>query len=773
MTRSAGRRGAPRRSRRFRGFRAVALLVLFWLSLPWLVPLPDRLKASDATVVTFQDGRMAHVALSGDQKWRLPTSLERVDPYYIHLLLAVEDKRFFSHPGVDLLAVARALLSNLTAGRVVSGASTLTMQLARLLEPRPRTLSSKVKEALRAVQLELRLSKEEILRNYLRFVPYGRNIEGVAAAAWAYFGHPANLLTEEEIVILLAVPQSPTRRYPSPRNAVALDRARRSIAHRLGMYDAAQRSVPTRLRPFPRRVPHAAAWLGQRGRGGGKEIIPTTLDRGTQRLVERLLARHRADARTRGVHNCAVMVVEHGTARVRALAGGFDWHDSEHAGQIPGFSAPRSTGSLLKPFILALAIKGGLALPGYLVRDLPTRFGGFSPRNFDGRHAGLVRLDQALSRSLNLPFIQLLDELGVGPLMEHLHRAGLAGQEGKISRRMGLSMASGGVEASLLEVVGAYVTLARGGQHRPLRLLRGDAPPRARQLLEPSSVWLVQQALSRRGRPGQLERAALDEGRTRRVSWKTGTSNGHRDAWAVGWSARYLVGVWMGNLDATPSPHLVGAGMAGPLLFDLMEALGETSHPPPPPPADLARLEVCAYSGYAPGPGCQHRVSVQVPARFRPRETCPFHINLMVDTSTGMAVTPACTQGKKAEERSFLIWPADLRRWWKQRRSLPPLPPRFAPGCRPRTGQQAGPSIQSPPAGRTLTVDSLDGARVPLLASSPGCSRLGWYVDGRFLGKALPEEGLYYVFKPGEHVVMVIDGAGQSQIRRFTVSLGR
>jgi len=717
---------------------------------------------------------LAHVFLSEDGRWRFPQrGRQAVDPAYIEALIAVEDKRFYSHPGVDPLAMARAVVSNLRSGRVVSGASTLTMQLSRLLmEPRPRNMRSKIIEALRALQLELRLSKEEILYNWVRFASFGRNVEGVSAASWVYFGRPASSsLTRGEILTLLAVPQAPARRYPAARNKAALARAREQLALRLGFADAAARPAPTRMRPLPRHMPHAARWLRpQPKRGSSRDIIRTTIDPGTQRLAERLLARHHQQAKQRGIHNAAVVVADHRTGQIKALVGGFDWQNKEHGGQIPGFAVARSTGSLLKPFILSLAMDKGLALPGYLVRDLPTRFGRFFPRNYGGRHFGLLRAHRALALSLNLPFVSLLEQVGVQDLLGLLRSVGFGHMRARGAEHYGLAAAVGGVEATLLEIAELYAALAGDGRHRPLSAVAELPRPTAQAAMAPGTAYLIRQALASKGRPGFPGK----QGPEGTLFWKTGTSSNSRDAWALGGGPRHVVGVWFGNLNGKPAPALVGARQAGPLLFDLLEGLGEGRRTAMSAPPGLQRITVCGYSGYPAGKACKERTKVQAPAGFAERRSCPFHMELLVDVQTGQAVTPACKGERRVVTRSYLVWPADLRRWWAGRQRLPPLPPPFAPGCAPPPGLVAPPRILSPPRGRVLvsqtpsprrsdrSTSAHGGSSVPLLAWSPGSSRLRWHVNGHYLGTVQPEQPLYHSFPPGRHHVFVMDEAGQS-----------
>lgn len=409
-----------------------------------LVPLPTRLAERDSMVVTYSDKSVAHVFLAPDERWRLKTRLDEVEPDYIEALIALEDKRFYSHLGIDPFAVVRASSTNVRRGRVVSGASTLTMQLVRMVEPRPRTLRSKIVEAFRAVQIERHMSKDEILEAYLRFLPFGRNVEGIEAATLAYFGHDASMLSPAQIATLLAVPQSPSRRFPTEMNAERLEAARNKIARDLLEIGALPRGavsvnlteaqamaqiegtqVPRAMKAFPREMPHFAWWLRQRYPKANR--LHTTVDASTQRTVERVMAVHHARLEPLGARNASVVITDHRTGEIRAIVGNIDFKDHRHGGQIAGFDVRRSTGSLLKPFLMAMAIDRGIAGPRHLVEDVPVAFGNYAPENYDGNFSGLVRLEEALSRSLNIPFVNLLNEVGTERFLATLHRLGADG----------------------------------------------------------------------------------------------------------------------------------------------------------------------------------------------------------------------------------------------------------------------------------------------------------------------------------------------------------
>jgi penicillin-binding protein 1C len=769
---------------RFRyAWAAAAALFAVPLLAAYGVPLPARLTSAPSTVVYDRTGQPLAVFLSPDDKWRVAVSPADVDPAYVRALTAIEDKRFAYHPGVDPVALLRAVVQNARRGRVVSGGSTLTMQLVRMLEPRPRRLGSKLVEALRAGQLELRLGKAGVLAAYLQFAPFGRNVEGVEAASLAYFGHRADALTAAEIATLLAVPQQPNRRYPSAENAARLRSARNALARRLHAAGAAAdraayaqaavepQPAPEALLPFPRRAMHAATWL--RARHPNTYALRTALDPALQLLAERKAQALRGEFAAKGIHNIALVAVENTTGYVRAAVGSFDFWDAAHGGQIAAFDVPRSPGSLLKPLIYALSIDKGLALPGFLVTDTPVQYGSYAPRNFDDDFRGLVRLEDALSLSLNLPFVNLLKGVGVEPFLNLLRLCGvdtLADEPGFY----GLSAAVGALEITPLQAAGIYAMLSGRGEYRPLRWLAAEPPREPLRMLSPGAAYLTREALSLRDRPDfptrrQYANLPVD------IHWKTGTSFGYRDAWAAGSTGAQTFVVWTGNADNQGTPHLVGADVAAPLLFDLLEATGykERTGAVDRPPADLIPVEVCAYSGHVPSPACTHRKLAWAPKTHVASEPCPYHVTVDVDDATGLALTPQCREGRAYTTGTYVALPATVRRFMKERSYTALEAPPVAPFCGAQAGAQGRPAIVSPTFGHDLVlIDGMaaDRQEVPLEAESPRAdARLSWFIDGVFLGTVGADERLWWRPTPGRHQVLVQDQSGLSARQSFRV----
>lgn len=749
----------------------LCLLVAGWVA-AWAIPLPARLSAAPSPVVQYADGSVAHVLLAADEQWRIPVHPREVDPEYLAALVRIEDARFWWHPGVDPLAVGRAAVQDLAAGHVVSGASTLTMQVARLADPRPRTLSSKGVEALRALQLEARLSKEEVLEQYLAFLPFGRNVEGLGAASWWYFGHGPGSLTAAEIATLLAVPQDPVHRYPSADNEERLRAARDAIARRLWAESAPETlatvlatPVPARITPPPRAAPHASRWL--LARSTGAEPVHSTIDRGVQRLVDRTLGARQEALGRAGIRDAAVVVVEHATGEVRALLGGVDFDAGTPGAQIPAFDVPRSPGSTLKPLLYAAAIDEGLVLPDTVVPDVPVTYAGYSPENYDGRYDGMVRLEDALSRSLNVPFVQLLARYGTERFLGRL-RSGGAAHLSPAPGHYGLSAIAGGIELTPLEVAGLYAALAQDGAWRPLRV-RADAPPRSSlPLVSAEAAWLTRRALRLRDRPDFPDRSLLAR-EPPRIHWKTGTSYGNRDAWAVGSGRRYTVVVWLGNLDQTSSSALVGAPAAAPILFDLLEGLDDGLEGEDPLPPGFAPVEVCALSGQRPTDACPKTHRVPALASRAPTDRCALHVATDVDAATGERLSGACSAPHVRERRLFVQWPPRVDAYLANREGTP-LPPLARDCLAPSRG--GAPVIRSPEDGTIVVLMPgvpEDQQEVPLEAVVAGGEEVAWYADGRFVARVGSGERAWWTPTAGTHQLAVMDATGRTTTRRVEV----
>ncbi len=551
---------------------------------------PDLGRLADLSpAVVDRDGRPLRLFLNGEGAWRLPVAAEEpVDPMMIHLLLAYEDRRFFAHGGIDPLALLRAAGQNVASGRVVSGASTITMQVARLLEPHPRSLMGKLQDMLRAAQLEVRFDKRTILSFYLTLAPYGGNLEGVRAAARAYFGKEPQELTVGEAALLVALPQSPTAlrpdRFPDRARAARAKVLERAVE--AGAITAAQaredneEPVPVVRAPAPMDAAHLAERLVRTH--PGQVVIRTTIDGPLQRAVQDL-----ARAEAAGLHEragLALVVVDNASRAVLAAVGGPDPLDDRRQGWVDLLRARRSPGSALKPFIYGLGFNDGLIHPETLVADVSTRFGDYAPRNFDRDFDGDLTIREALQRSLNVPAVAVLDRVGPVRFAAALERCGVRLTLPRGVEVPGLPLALGGVAVDLWDMAALYAGLANGGRVAPLRAV-ADAPRvEGVPLMAPAAAAQVLRILEGAAPPAGVVQAQ-EVRRRRPVALKTGTSFGFRDAWAFGVSGRYTVGVWTGRPDGTPVPGHYGRNTAAPILFRVFDRL-------PPEPGGAAAVEM-------------------------------------------------------------------------------------------------------------------------------------------------------------------------------------
>ncbi len=584
------------RGKRVAGALLAAMLALLTLDLALPPPLARVREVSPVVVDHRGEWLMAFTTSAG--AWRLEARLGEIDPEFQRRLIAIEDGRFWFHPGFDPIALARAGVAYARAGRVTQGGSTITMQLARLLEPRPRTIGSKLIEIVRALQIERRLSKREILAAYLTLAPYGGNLEGVRAASRAYFQRDPQWLGDAEMALLIALPQAPEARRPDRHPHVARA-ARDHVLDKFvsaGLIDARrgaeakQSDIPTRA-PFPYSAPHAAWQLARAHPGAG--VVTSALDARLQRALE-ALARRRAAALDRE-SQIAMLAVDLETRAVRARIGGAGRERA--GGYIDMTRAVRSPGSALKPFLYAIAFDEGIAAPETLVRDAPRRFGGYLPENFDRRFHGDVSLEDALRHSLNLPAVATLERIGAGRFRAALTRAGAnVRMPQRAEASPGLALALGGVGMSLQDLVQLYAALGDQGRARPVIDDSGGAFNFSRRFVRHETAERVLEILASSPHPAGRMPAELAQAAPR-IAFKTGTSYGFRDAWAFGVANNYAIGVWVGRPDGSPRPGATGREAALPILFEAFDALGlapapaRDTRPPRQAAPALARFE--------------------------------------------------------------------------------------------------------------------------------------------------------------------------------------
>lgn len=556
----------------------------------FVLPPPIARAKAVSAIVTDRNGYWLHAFATKEGRWRFSADLDDIDPQFIAELIAVEDKRFWSHWGVDPFALARAALSSARSGEVTSGASTITMQTARLLEPRPRTLLSKLIEMARAAQLERRLTKREILELYLTLAPYGGNLEGVRAASLIYFGREPERLAPAERALLIALPQAPEARRPD-RHPDAAKAARSIVLDRLVAANSLDPAIADEARAapaigsrkeFPRIAYHAARTLSAAA-AAGESVVPSTLDIAKQMTAERLVAAHAAQF-TDGA-TAAAIVIDNATMDVVASVGSSGL--GAKGGWIDLTAAVRSPGSLLKPFIYAFAFEDGVLGPDTVIDDMPRGFGGYRPENFDRTFRGEVRVREALQHSLNVPAVATLEKIGVDRFSAALEAVGAKIFQRKSAKEeASLALALGGAGVTMRDVAALYAGLANRGTIRPMAFVRGAEIDRDdAQLFSAETADRINSIL--RGAPSLAGRAPASLSASAPViAYKTGTSYGYRDAWAAGHANGLTIVVWAGRADGAPRPGETGRKSAAPLLFALMDALTNGAAKPHPDEAE-------------------------------------------------------------------------------------------------------------------------------------------------------------------------------------------
>jgi penicillin-binding protein 1C len=760
-----------------------ALAGLLLLDLAFPPPLPRRNQT--ATVVVAADGTPLRAFADREGVWRYPVDLEQVSPLYLQALLNYEDRWFWRHPGINPPALARAGWQMLRSGRIVSGGSTLTMQVARILDGNAtRSGWGKLRQILRALQLEAHLSKREILTLYLERAPYGGAIEGVEAASWAYLGKPAARLSQAEAALLAVLPQSPSRLRPD-RHPEAAQVARDKVLERMAALGVWSREEvdEARIEPVVARAlrpPLHAALLAERLRQATPtaERIQSTIDADLQRALENRIAGYfsQLPART----SAALLVVDNSTMQARAYIGSVEFGDRERLGHVDMVRAYRSPGSTLKPFLYALALDDGLIHSESLMVDAPQNFGGYRPGNFDTAFNGPIGAAAALRLSLNVPAVDLLDRVGPARFAARLSNGGI---DLRFPRGVqpNLALILGGTGTRLEDLVGAFAAFNRAGIAGHVRYT-ADAPLIERRLMSPGAAWIVRDVLEAGARPG-YGAGTFDTGNRPRVAWKTGTSYGFRDAWAIGGTRRYSVGVWVGRPDGTPLPGQYGAVTALPLMFEVIDSLPRTpaDSMPPPRPRSVAEVEICWPLGIAAAqtsaPLCQRRFDAwildgAIPPTFSERDARLWSAGrekFTVDAGSGLRLSGDCGLPHTAKEAEIARWPALLSPWLpaatRQVSTLPPL----APDC---TDDGRG-KVEN------LRIEGMDDRAI--LAAAPGNphslrlqvravgsnTRLQWLLDGRWIAETQGARTFVHDFSAsGEHTLTVLaDSGAWSQIR--------
>ncbi len=758
------------------------MIALLWLAdRIWPLPLP---KDDLARVVLAEDGTPLWRFADANGVWRYPVQTAEVSPYYLDALLTYEDRWFYQHPGVNPFALARATWQNLTGARVVSGGSTLSMQVARLLDPHSRTFHGKLRQLWRTAQLEWHLSKAEILNLYLNRAPFGGTLQGVAAASWAYLGKSPAQLTHAEAALLAVLPQAPSRLRPD-RHPQRAQEARDKVLRRLGEFQVWPSSAVTEaleepLLLAPRLEPSLAPLLARRlNRPDSPPLIRTTLDATLQRRLEDLLLGWRA--RLPEYTSAAILVVEEDSMAVRAYLGSVDINDAKRFGHVDMISALRSPGSTLKPFLYGMALDDGLIHSESLLQDVPRRYGDYRPGNFSMGFTGAVPASTALSSSLNLPAVQLLEAYGPKRFAAQMRIGGVPLALPALAEP-NLALILGGAGSRLEDLVSGYSAFARDGRSATIRL-QPDDTLKERPLLSPGSAWIVRRILSGQARPDRDPRAELVQRPV--LAWKTGTSYGFRDAWAIGVGPRYLIGVWIGRPDGTPVPGQFGLASAAPLMLQVHDVLTNRdsqrgiSAPVKPVPANVGVAAICWPLGQPMSrsdPNCRRQRFAWTLDNTTPPTLLaldqPLGVGLMESVwvnPKGLRVDAHCPG---AQLKNIALWPAPLEPWLPRAERRDARLPAADPDCPPPALAASSPlSIVGVREGDQLRLPAASQQALRLKISALGGSgRRWWFLNGAPLGDSANQDSINASFEQlGRYQLSVLDEAGQTARIEFSV----
>ena len=778
--------------------RNKTLIVLLALGLWYAFCLPRPLfDTPTCFVLESREGELLGARIAADGQWRFPT-IDSVPAKFEQALLTFEDRRFYKHPGVDPIGLGRAFWQNLRAGEVVSGGSTISMQVIRLaLQHPPRTVPRKIQEVILATRLELGNPKKEILRLYASHAPFGGNVVGLSAAAWRYFGKRPALLSWGEATTLAVLPNSPALIHPG-RNRRALRAKRDRLLRQLHAQDkldaislelALAEPLPEAPRPLPDLAPHLLERIRQERRMEQGGQLRSSLRKPLQLQATQVLRHHHNRLRSNEVHNLAALILDVESGETLAYVGNVVKAGKDHGEAVDVIPAPRSTGSILKPFLYAFALQDGVILPPSLLQDIPMQLGGYRPENYHEDYDGVVPARRALIRSLNVPMVRLLQSYGLERFHHRLRQLGLSSID-KPPAHYGLPLVLGGAEASLWELCGVYASMSRmlghtyeddgryraADFHAPRYLPSTEAAAAPNLQTAPAPMragvaWMCFEAMQQVERPGTEGNWEVFES-SRRIAWKTGTSFGFRDAWAIGVTPRYVVGVWAGNADGEGRPGLVGVRAAAPVLFDLFSRLPGGAGWFEPPYNDMVRLTVCRKSGYRPLPGCPVD-TVWATSAGSQVTGCPYHKRVQLDTAGQWRVHADCAGGEARQEKSwFVLPPAEAHYYQLRQPDYEPLPP-WREDCRDAQARERQMELIYPKyATRIYVPRDMDGSlsrTVFVVTHRNPSQRIHWHLDATYLGSTQHFHSYELNPAPGPHQLTLVDELGNRLEQQFEV----
>ena len=758
--------------------KKVMLIAITFLVMAYVLCLPRPLfHVPYSTVVTDRNGELLGARIASDGQWRFPprtTTPEKIK----QCLITFEDRHFYLHWGVNPVSIGRAAYQNLKHKRIISGGSTLTMQTIRLARQEPRTFGEKFIEMILATRLEFSASKEKILSMYVSHAPFGGNVVGLDAAAWRYFGHPAEELSWAEAAMLAVLPNAPSMIHLSKARKALLNKRNRLLKqlHERKIIDtsayelAISEPLPDEPHPLPQTAPHLVSRFYQERNG---KYSVSSIDKGIQMQIESVAERWNNEFSRSDIRNLAILVIDIRTNRVAAYCGNVNFESRQAGGQVDVIRAPRSTGSILKPFLYYAMLQEGSLLPGMLLPDIPININGFTPQNFSLQFEGAVPASEALARSLNIPAVTMLQMYGVPKFHSLLRQMGLK-TINRPASHYGLSLILGGAEATLWDVTSAYANMGRSLLQLPQTRcsLLSDSTivdgEKTTDVFAPGAVWQTFSALTEVNRPEEIDWKSIPS--MHPIAWKTGTSHGFRDAWAVGVTPAYAVGVWVGNATGEGKPGLVGARTAGPVLFDVFSMLPSTQWFKRPEGV-FVQAEVCRKSGHLKGRFCEEADTLLILPAGLKTEACPYHHLITLSADETQRIYENCANAEPTIQKSWFTLPPVWEWYYRQHHpEYAPLPP-FKPGC----GEDALRPMQFiyPPMNARIALPrQMDGSpgfiTAELAHSNPGTT-IFWHLDNTYLMQTQDFHKISLQPAPGKHSLTAVDGAGNTVTTVFYI----
>lgn len=768
----------------------IAIPVVCILVVWYIFCLPSPLfDVPYSTVVTDRENELLGARIANDQQWRFP-SVDSVPEKYKICVIEFEDRYFRYHWGINPISIFRAIKQNISQKRIVSGASTITMQTIRLSRKEKRTFGEKFIEMILATRLEFSYSKDEIINLYASHAPMGGNVVGIEAASWRYFGHESSTLSWAEAATLAVLPNSPAimhfgrnrEKLLNKRNNLLKHLKERGIIEEIDYQLSIAEPLPFEPYSLPQVAPHLVTKIYMEQ--GGKHI-QSTIDKRRQLLVENILSRWNAEFAQNEIKNIAAIVIDIEKNEVIAYCGNVNFDKSISANQVDVIQAPRSTGSILKPFLYCAMLQEGQLLPHQLLADIPININGFSPKNFSLNYDGAVPTSEALARSLNIPFVVSLRKYGIPKFYSLLKESGMT----TLSRSpdtYGLSLILGGAEGKLWDITSMYARMAqslndynedkRYWKHKPISYIYNEDNNKpigriTRPLFGAGAIWLTFDALTNVNRPEEIDWRSIPS--IQKIAWKTGTSFGFRDGWSVGVNPKYAVGVWVGNSDGEGRPGLTGARTAGMVMFDIFNSL-PTSKWFTIPESDLVKSEVCRESGMLTGINCPETSTDTIWISKKGRETnsCNFHIKVNVSEDYKYRVYENCAGTRGIVQTSWFVLPPSWEWFYKEQHPSYIMLPPFSPECLNEDGTKVMEFIYPFANGVVSVPRQLDGSAGKVifeLAHRNPQSKVFWHLDDQYIGETQNFHKKELVPDIGKHQLTVVDETGNSLALHFTV----